>query len=318
MKRTSLHSLEPSSARKKIAAAKANKPFMMALLHRDHRGHKEAVDQWSRLHEAAFPEPNSSAGIEQKKSGGGALSRNGTISIRKDASAGEPNVVAPSQRSLLPAKSRLQDNIGTADSPSSGAVSNGKGELEPPVVNIEADRIQVLIDDAPALFQIGENPDADKTYADHRANHNAGVYAVWQHSAIIEREAERQGVDADLVKAIMYVENAHGKNYGDVTEALGVADTILPMNISMETWSGLGAEPEEFFDPEINIRIGVMLVRRIRDRIAEPTPEKIASIWIFTGRELVNDYGARVQDVYERRVWMQPIVPESDLNYGTP
>lgn len=116
----------------------------------------------------------------------------------------------------------------------------------------------------------------------------------------------------------MYVENAHGKICGDVAEALGLADTILPMNISMETWSGLGAKPEEFFDPEINIRIGVTLVRRIRDRIAEPTPEKIASIWIFTGRELVNDYGARVQDVYERQVWMLPIVPEPDPLFGTP
>ncbi len=55
MKRTSLHSVEPSSARKKIAAAKSNKPFMAALLDRDHRGHRDAVDQWTRLHEAGFP-----------------------------------------------------------------------------------------------------------------------------------------------------------------------------------------------------------------------------------------------------------------------
>ena len=88
----------------------------------------------------------------------------------------------------------------------------------------------------------------------------------------------------------MYVENAQGKDYGDVFEFLGVSRTILPMNINKNIWSGLGAEPEEFFDPEINIRMGVTLIRRIRDRIDDPTPEKIGSIWIFTGRELVNDY----------------------------
>ena len=56
MKRTKLHALNPQSARKRIKAAKSNKPFMTALLDRDHRGHRNAVEQWTRLHAAAFPE----------------------------------------------------------------------------------------------------------------------------------------------------------------------------------------------------------------------------------------------------------------------
>lgn len=55
MKRTSLRSLDLAPARKKIAAAKSNKTFIAALLDRDHRGHKEAVGQWTRLHDAAYP-----------------------------------------------------------------------------------------------------------------------------------------------------------------------------------------------------------------------------------------------------------------------
>lgn len=55
MNRPTPRRLEPGTARKKIAAAKSNEPFMAALLDRDHRGHQDAVDQWSRLHQAAFP-----------------------------------------------------------------------------------------------------------------------------------------------------------------------------------------------------------------------------------------------------------------------
>ena len=55
MKQTKLHALNPESVRKRINAAKSNKPFMAALLDRDHRGHREAVDHWTRLHKAAFP-----------------------------------------------------------------------------------------------------------------------------------------------------------------------------------------------------------------------------------------------------------------------
>ncbi len=50
--------------------------------------------------------------------------------------------------------------------------------------------------------------------------------------AIIEHEAEAQGVDGDLVKAIMYVENAHSLD-SQVAEATGFgeSESLLPMNI---------------------------------------------------------------------------------------
>ena len=58
MKRTKLHALNPESARKRLKAAKSNETFMTALMERDHPEHKEAVGQWTRLHEVAFQEPN--------------------------------------------------------------------------------------------------------------------------------------------------------------------------------------------------------------------------------------------------------------------
>jgi hypothetical protein len=43
----------------------------------------------------------------------------------------------------------------------------------------------------------------------------------------------------------------------------------------------------------------------------------------FTGRRLVSDFGARVQDVYERKLWLEPLRYDlqggmSDLEFGVP
>lgn len=317
MKRTNMHSLEPSSARRKIAAAKSNKPFMAALLDRDHRGHKEAVDQWTRLHEAGFPDAGSPAvgGLGGRGTEKRSLVTGGAVDgARGKAEVGNRTRTAGTTRQI---KSRLQEDGIFSLEQSSGAESGDR-----PVINMSADRIRAILDDAPALFEIEENPDADKNYADSYADHDAGAIAVSRHNSTIEREAASQRVDPDLVKAIMYVENAHGQSYS-FAEALGVASTILPMNINKNLWSGLGAEPEEFSDPEINIRVGVTLIRRLRDRIDGPTPAAIASIWNFAGHEVVSDFGARVQDVYERKLWLEPLRYDlqggmSDMEFGTP
>ena len=42
---------------------------------------------------------------------------------------------------------------------------------------------------------------------------------------------------------------------------------------------------EEFKNPEANIRAGVTLIKRIRDRLDDPSEAKIGSIWNFTGAE---------------------------------
>ncbi|NNG04021.1 MAG: hypothetical protein HKM95_07960 [Inquilinus sp.] len=63
-RRTNGHGLDMDSARQKIDAAKSNKRFMAVLQDRDHRGHKDAVDQWSRLHGAAFPQTQQTATVQ--------------------------------------------------------------------------------------------------------------------------------------------------------------------------------------------------------------------------------------------------------------
>ena len=75
------------------------------------------------------------------------------------------------------------------------------------------------------------------------------------------------------------------------------------MNINQEIWSGLGLTDENIYNPEVNVRAGVILIKRIADRIENPTPAKIASIYNSTGRENVNEYGAYVGKIYNEKPW---------------
>ena len=152
-----------------------------------------------------------------------------------------------------------------------------------------------------------------------RRIHSFGFTIVQKHSAVIEREARRFGVDPDLVRAIMYIENAdEHRGGGDfVGQMLGRATTPLPMNINPETWDGIGGvRKEDFGKPEQNIRAGAALIREIQDRVPNPTPAKIGSIWQFTGRERVSEYGARVEKAFKGKDWTIKPVIGSDVTAG--
>lgn len=172
-------------------------------------------------------------------------------------------------------------------------------------IRYEESRQWALKHDIPARFDIADNPDEDGKAPLWR-EHDKGVEAVKKYDSIILREAQRQGVDPDLIRAIMYTENADGSRYGieALATRLRLTRTLMPMNIDAQTWQGMnGNLPEDFRDPEKNIAASVILIERIRDRIADPTPSKIGSIWNFAGREKVNSLGARIGKAYEERLW---------------
>ncbi|MBF0166542.1 MAG: hypothetical protein HQL45_02835 [Alphaproteobacteria bacterium] len=116
---------------------------------------------------------------------------------------------------------------------------------------------------------------------------------------------KKQGVDPDLVKSIMYMENADGHKYGlnDLADKIGVSKSVMPMNIRPDIWGDLGLTREQAEKPEENIRASVELIKRIQARVDDPTPEKIGTLWNNISREKVNDIGARVGAIYRGRVW---------------
>ncbi len=164
-------------------------------------------------------------------------------------------------------------------------------------------RIDSIINNTPATFDVSANPNVDSHYGEWKALHSVGAIQVQNYTDIITQEAAAQGVSGDLVKAIMYVEFAQGALYGIPAQAAGVADSLYPMNIKGSIWQDL-IPGGDFSDPVINIRAGVTLIKRITDRLDNPTVEEIATLYNSTGRELVSDYGARVKMVKDNQLWL--------------
>ena len=175
-------------------------------------------------------------------------------------------------------------------------------------VTMEESRIWAILNDKRKVwFNIKDNPKETGEAPEHREPER-GVKAVRDHDAVIEREARAQGVDPDLVRAIMYYENADGnvRGLGKLAERAEMAESLLPMNIKPKVWAGMGGVgEEEFKDPEKNIHAGVALIKAIRDRLRpeDRTAAKIGSIYNFTGRENVSLRGARIGRVFDERLW---------------
>ena len=136
---------------------------------------------------------------------------------------------------------------------------------------------------------------------------SSGRTAVATFEQTIEQEARRQKVDPDLVKAIVFAENARGHYFAlaKTAEGFDVAETFLPMNINPDLWSRLGLSRKNATDPEINIRAGVTLLKRLSNCVRDPVPEKIATLYNATGSRLVTDYGAYVARAYREKPWMK-------------
>jgi hypothetical protein len=190
----------------------------------------------------------------------------------------------------------------------------------------ERARRQSILENSPALFSIEDNPAASGTAPVYRAPF-VGQLLVRKYDREIEEEAARAGVAPDLLRAIMFVEESQG-NYGGLgwlADELGRSSSILPMNVKPKLWSGLlndgvgysrryveaGHDKgrvidqgrDALDDPRLNIRAGAILLKRIQDRLEEPSIRNIATLYNGLGKDHVTDYGAQVEKVYRNREW---------------
>jgi hypothetical protein len=179
-----------------------------------------------------------------------------------------------------------------------------RGTFAVPTLRNEKERIDSILGDRPASFNVEDSTEATPKLRWY-SSPEAGRSAVAVYSRVLEQESRKQGVDPDLTKAIAYVENMNGHYFGaaKAAEGLSMADSILPMNINPKIWSGLGLNERSAAQPRDNIRAGVTLIKRIQDRINQPTPAKVASVWHFTGAEEVDDFGAQVAEAYRTQPW---------------
>ncbi len=169
------------------------------------------------------------------------------------------------------------------------------------------ERIRNILEDAPGKFVVKDAPEHDGSAPAWRI-HRIGYDAVEKHEKTIDRIAKEVGVDADLLRAIAYYENADGHRFGvnDFLDDIGRSKTVMPMNINPEIWGELGMTKENASDPDVNIRAAATLLRRIEERIVDPTPEKVGSVWNGITLDSVNHRGARIGRIYREKPWKSP------------
>ncbi len=182
----------------------------------------------------------------------------------------------------------------------------GAPEAQPvPRLSIKADRVRSILDNTPAVFPVAPTPNAFGGAPDH-AVESDGVAPIREHHALIEEEARRAGIDPDLLRAVMFVENAQGHYWGtaDVAEFLGIASSVFPMNINPGLWSSLSPYGSDLYNPRNNIAAAAELLKRISDRGPDGDIAKIATLYNTLSADEVRNYGARVADVYRSRGWV--------------
>ena len=163
-------------------------------------------------------------------------------------------------------------------------------------------RKQSILYNIPLTFKVKTNSEANDEmpyYELHNFNQ------VSKHVRIIESEANSQKVDVNLIKSIVYMETTHGY-YDLLLRPIDKNKSILPMNVRSDYWKDLGYSREELKKPEINIKAGVLLLKRISERVQPKTIENISTIYQNLGATKLSDYGARVKKIYDLQKWNKP------------
>lgn len=176
------------------------------------------------------------------------------------------------------------------------------------IENDKDKREEALLHDFPVRFEIIPRHvrERESMIDKIRSVSHLGKKAVREHDDRIRKYSEKHNVDPDLVRSVMFAENARGHHFGFnlALDQLQLSKSALPMNIQKNKWAYLaGKNPEDMYDPDVNIEAGAILLRRIADRIDHPTPEKVGSIWNYAGREKTNEFGEYIGRLYNEKPW---------------
>ncbi len=151
-------------------------------------------------------------------------------------------------------------------------------------------------------FAVADNPKADGS----RPWYEANVFSeVEKHKDAIAKIADANKVDPDLVRAIMQMETSQGY-YDQLVSWFDGNDSILPMNVNTEYWGDTWGTRDQLKSPEKNIEAGVKMLKRIQERLPENQRNSIrhiATLYNNINAKSVNDYGARVEEIYNAKPW---------------
>lgn len=168
-----------------------------------------------------------------------------------------------------------------------------------PEINNSLDRKEAILKNRPAKFKVENNSEASPKIPLHEID---WFNTVGRYEETINQMARKHKIDPDLVKSTMYMETSRGW-YEAPKKIVDVNATLLPMNVHAKYWEDLGYSRNDLKDPEKNIEAGVKIIKGIKDRLENPSVEKISTLYQNLSAEKVSDYGARVKEIYEKKPW---------------
>ena len=132
-----------------------------------------------------------------------------------------------------------------------------------PVLKKEADRVQSIETDSPAVFRVAPSTEADPNAPWYSWGQLGNAFVDHLDDTIVE-EGTSLGVDPDLIRSVIYLETAHG-HYGPATPVAEILtrtplgkfankpSSLWPMNFDPQTWDGLGFSREEVLRAPLKI-----------------------------------------------------------------
>jgi hypothetical protein len=152
----------------------------------------------------------------------------------------------------------------------------------------------------PGLIRVVENPSA-KPYPNPLYS-RIDMEEVTRHEKLIDAATSRYGLDPDLAKAVVWIETTHGW-YDAITGLLKEPKSLRPMNVHVEFWRNLGITREQLANPRVNIETGVFILASLMQRIQDPTPEKLFSLYNNLATDKISPYGKTVAHYYVTKPW---------------
>lgn len=190
-----------------------------------------------------------------------------------------------------------------------------------PILSKAEDRKQSIINDTPARFHIegyesSISGDIKNFLKQNVASPNV-LEKVSENEVLIVIKSKKYRLDSNLVRAIIFLETTHGyydKVYDiplvcDIfTKYYGSQKSFAPMNINYDYWRELaekmGYTKEQIRNnPDANLDIGCLILRRIIDRLESPTIEKIGTLYNALAKEQISDYGKILNICYKNKSW---------------
>lgn len=179
----------------------------------------------------------------------------------------------------------------------------------------EKGRIDKLRKGEPIEIEVRRNPKASSDKKIHEVP-KVGYDAVRKHEAIIQKMADKHGVDPDLIRAVMWAENARGHKFGGnaVADKFGLSNSKRPMNINPKIWgSVLSKSDTDLTDPMDNIEAAAIVLKRLESSIkGEKDAAKIGTLWNSTGQSETTDFGEYIGRLYRNKPWLKPGPLEGD------